>query len=123
MLEAMATEAGGEEEAVDPRRPADDGVLVGRQWAKTGPASADPRLVDDRQPMQSLFDRLAHARPVQWRRQIVADVLDVGGREQELLHLLPEIEAARAVGGERNRAGDLGERLGEEDVAAARQHR
>src|SRR5262245_19244737 len=38
MLEAVATEADGEEEPFDARRPPDDRVLVGRERAQPGPS-------------------------------------------------------------------------------------
>ena len=62
-------------------------------------------------------------RAVHRHREVLADVLDVAGRQQQLLHLLAEVEAAGAVGGQRHRPGNLGERLGEEDVAAPRMDR
>src|SRR5256885_15227739 len=50
------------------------------------------------------------------------DIPDVAERDQELFDLLAEVESAGAIGRERYRPGDLGERLGIEDVAAARLH-
>src|SRR5206468_517108 len=47
----------------------------------------------------------------------------VAGREKELIHLLAKVEPAGPIGRERDGAGNFGERLGIEDVAAPRQHR
>ena len=55
--------------------------------------------------------------------EVLADVLDVAGAQQHLLHLLAEVEAAGLVVGERHRPRQLRERLGEEDVAPAREDR
>src|SRR5439155_599637 len=43
VLEAVAAEADGEEEALDARRPAKDGVVAGREPEESGPAAGDPR--------------------------------------------------------------------------------
>src|SRR5207244_8010767 len=48
VLEAVAAEADGEEEALDARRPADDRVVVGRQRPEARPAAGDPRVLEDR---------------------------------------------------------------------------
>src|SRR2546428_455740 len=49
VLEAVAAEADGEEEALDARRPADDRVVVGRQRPEARPAAGDPRVLHERQ--------------------------------------------------------------------------
>src|SRR5262245_16428440 len=44
VLEAVATEADGEEKAADAGRPADDRVVIGRQRTQARPAAGDRRL-------------------------------------------------------------------------------
>ena len=50
---------------------------------------------------------------------VIADVLDVAGAQQDLLHLLPEVEAGPAVMGGRDRPWQLRKLVGDKDVAAA----
>src|SRR4029078_9837625 len=119
---AVPAEATRDEEPPHAGRPADDGVIVRRERTQPGPAAGDARLLDDRDAVQRLLDGLADARAVHRHAEALADIFHVAGREQELLHLLAEVEAAGAVGGERHRARDLRERLRVEDVAAPRRH-
>src|SRR5947208_16441063 len=107
VLEAVTAEADGDEEAFHAGRPPDDRVVVGRQRPQARPAAGDPRLLDDRNAVQRLLHRLVDARAVDRHAEILADILDVAGREQELLHLLAEVEPAGAIGRERYRPGDL----------------
>src|SRR2546428_8580838 len=89
VLEAVAAEADGEEEALDARRPADDRVVVGRERPEARPAAGDPRALDDRQALDRLRHQLFDLAPVHRNVQIVADVLDIAGAQQHLLHLFP----------------------------------
>src|SRR2546430_6559868 len=123
MLEAVAAEADGEEEALDARRPAADGVIVGRERAESRPAAGDPRVGDDRQAVDRLLHRLLDLPPIHRDVEVLANVLDVTRAQEDLLHLFPEIEATRHIARERHRARDLGEGLREEDVAAPGVHR
>src|SRR2546428_9770615 len=43
VLEAVAAESDGQEEALDARRPPDDGVVVRRERSEAGPAAGDAR--------------------------------------------------------------------------------
>src|SRR6266550_1147030 len=61
VLEAVAAETDGEEEALDAGSPADDRVIIGRQRPEPGPAPGHARLLDDGQAMERLLDRLLHA--------------------------------------------------------------
>src|SRR5262249_34207092 len=47
VLEAVAAEADGHEEALDTRSPPDDRVIVGRQRSQAGPAAGDSRVAHD----------------------------------------------------------------------------
>src|SRR5213083_901608 len=120
VLEAVAAEADGEEEALDARRPADDRVVVGRERPEARPAAGDPRVLEDRQAVDRLLHGVLDLRPVHRDVEVLADVFDVARAQQDLLHFFPEIEAARHVARERHRTRDLGERVGEEDVATPR---
>src|SRR5438876_794761 len=122
VLEAVPAEADGEEEPLHARRPADDRVIVGRQRPKPRPAAGDLRRFQHGDAAHRLVHRLVETAPVHRHLEVRADVLDVTRAQQHLLHLLAEVEAARAVGGERDGPGDLGEGLGEEDVTTARLH-
>src|ERR1043166_3337358 len=95
VLEAVAAEAHRDEEALDTRRPADDRVVVGRQGPQARPPAGEARLLPDLYAMQRLLPRLVDARAIDRHAEVLADVLDVARREQQLLHLLAEVEAAR----------------------------
>src|SRR5216110_1119311 len=123
VLEAVAAEADGEEEALDARRPADDGVVVGRERAESRPAAGDPRVRDDRQAVDRLPHQLFYFPPIHRDVEVLANILDVTRAQEDLLHVFPEVEATRHVARERHRARDLGEGLREEDVAAPGVHR
>src|SRR2546430_16076772 len=58
VLEAVAAEAAGEEEALDARRPADDRVVGGREPPEARPAAGHPRVLEDPQAT----GRLPHRR-------------------------------------------------------------
>src|SRR5438132_14108321 len=73
VLEAVAAEADGEEEALDARRPADDGVVVGRERAESRPAAGDPRVGDDRQAVDRLLHRVLDLPPVDRDVEVLAD--------------------------------------------------
>src|SRR2546428_11287152 len=120
VLEAVAAEAEGEEDALDAGRPADDRVVVGRERPEARPAAGDPRVLEDRQAMDRLLHRVLDLPPVHRDVEVLADVFDVARAQQNLLHFFPEVEAARHVARERHRTRDLGKRLGEEDVATPR---
>src|SRR2546426_964303 len=122
MLKPMATEPDRQEEALDARRPPDDGVVVRRERSEAGPAAGDTRVADDRQTLDRLLHRLLHFAPVHRHVEVLADVLDVSRAQQHLLHLLPEVEAAGDVGRQRHGTGDRREWLGEEDVPASGMH-
>src|SRR5262245_64416893 len=96
VLEAVAAEADGQEDSLDARRPADDRVIVGSEGPKPRPAAGDARALDDRQAANRLVDRLLALRAAHRDGHVVADVLDIAWAQQDLLHLLPEIEPARA---------------------------
>src|SRR5438132_2607023 len=122
VLEAVAAEPDRHEEALDARRPPDDRVIVGRERPEPGPAAGDASVADDGHALDRLLHRLLDLAGVHRYVEVLADVLDVARAQQNLLHLFPEVEAARDVGRERYRPGNRGEGLGEEDVAAAWVH-
>ena len=122
MLEAMAAEADRLEEAFDAGRPPDDRVIVGRERPEPGPAAGDARVTDDRHALDRLLHRVLDLAGVHRHVEVLADVLDVARAQENLLQLLPEVEAARDVGRERYGSGNGGERFGEEDVPASGVH-
>src|SRR5207245_2657805 len=64
VLEAVAAEAHGEEEALHAGCPADDGVVVGRERTQARPAAGDRRLLEDGHASDGLRDRLLDLGPV-----------------------------------------------------------
>src|SRR5437667_11717548 len=64
VLEAVAAETDGEEEALDAGSPADDRVIIGRQRPEPGPAPGHARLLDDGEARERLLHRLLHSGPV-----------------------------------------------------------
>ena len=73
VLEAVAAEAHGQEEALDAGRRADDRVVVGGQRPEPGPAARDARALQDRQPVDGLRTTSSTIE-VHRRRQVVAHV-------------------------------------------------
>src|ERR1700730_1818445 len=119
MLEAVAAEADSKEEPLHAGGGADDGVIVGRERPQPRPAARDFGALEQGQAMHGLGHGLVELAPVHRHLLVLADVLDVAGAQQHLLHLLAKVEAAGLIVGERHRPGQLGKRLREEDVATA----
>src|SRR5215470_15846458 len=119
MLEAMAAEADGEEEALHAGGGADDGVIVGSQRPESCPAAGDLGALEQRHAMNGLGHGLVELAPVHGHVLVLADILHIAWAQQHLLHLLAEVEAVCLVVGEGHGSRQLGKRLGEEDVATA----
>src|SRR5882724_11528363 len=117
MLEAVAAEADGEEEALHAGGGAKNGVVVGGERTQARPAARDLRALEHGQTMHGLGHGLVELAPVHGHDLVLADVLDVAGAQQHLFHLLAEVEAAGLIVGQRHGAGQLGKQLREEDVA------
>src|SRR5207247_6832282 len=85
VLEAVAAEADGEEEAFDAGRPADDRVVVGGERAQSRPAAGDLRRLEHGHAVHRLVHGLVETAPVHRHLEVRADVLDVAPGKQDLL--------------------------------------
>src|SRR5215475_11731501 len=122
VLEAVSAESHGEEEPLYAGGGADDGVIVGGEWPQTRPAAGDLRPLEQGEAMDGLGHGLVELAPVHGHVLVLADILHVARAQQHLLHLLAEIETTGLVVGQGHGSRQLGERLGEEDVTAAREN-